>query len=76
MAHSFDDVVLEFFSDAGVSETQRPRAACFAVAGPVDNNRVAFTNRCVRCLPPCLPRAGCRWRTGVCEQLLHCAGGC
>jgi hypothetical protein len=46
VTRSFDEVVMQFFADAGVSDQQRPRAACFAVAGPVDANRVAFTNRC------------------------------
>lgn len=34
-----------FFKEAGVTEI-KPLTACFAVAGPVDRNTVAFTNRC------------------------------
>ena len=40
---SFLAVLQQFLSDAGA--TKPPLAACFAVAGPVKNNVVRFTNR-------------------------------
>jgi glucokinase len=40
---SFKDAVRAFFSEAGI--TKPPVAACLAVAGPVSNNSVEFTNR-------------------------------
>lgn len=40
---SFLDVLKTFLAEAGVS--QPPLAACFAVAGPVKDNIVVFTNR-------------------------------
>jgi len=40
----FEDIVFAFFKEAGVTEI-KPLTACFAVAGPVDRNTVAFTNR-------------------------------
>ena len=40
---SLRDIIEIFIAEAGVSKT--PAAACFAVAGPVKNNRVSFTNR-------------------------------
>eukprot|EP00899_Mesostigma_viride_P017358 jgi/Mesvir1/25623/Mv01847-RA.1 len=49
----FEDVVVAFLRDAqkeiglpGITSAEGgPQVACFAVAGPVDANRVAFTNR-------------------------------
>ena len=40
---SFDAVVFKFMEASGVKAA--PASACFAVAGPVESNRVQFTNR-------------------------------
>lgn len=40
---SFDAALAQFLHDAGV--TNAPLTACIAVAGPVKDNRVRFTNR-------------------------------
>lgn len=40
---TFDDALNQFFIDASI--TKPPIAACLAVAGPVANNTVKFTNR-------------------------------
>jgi len=42
---SFISVVKQFFHDAGVNDNKPPVAACLAVAGPVKDNTVCFTNR-------------------------------
>lgn len=42
---SFSDVLRDFLSDPSVAETGSPPAsACFAVAGPVERQKVALTN--------------------------------
>jgi glucokinase len=41
--HSFSDIVKEFFLTAGI--TKPPITACIAVAGPVKQNVVRFSNR-------------------------------
>ena len=40
---SFEEIVRVFLESSG--ETAAPTTACFAVAGPVEDNRVTFTNR-------------------------------
>lgn len=40
---SFLDVIRSFLKEANLSKP--PVSACFAVAGPVSNNSVTFTNR-------------------------------
>jgi glucokinase len=42
---SFTAVVKQFFQDAGINDKKPPIAACLAVAGPVKDNSVSFTNR-------------------------------
>lgn len=42
---SFISVVQEFFKEAKINESNPPIAACLAVAGPVKDNSVCFTNR-------------------------------
>lgn len=43
---SFSLVFHQFlFNDAKISKSNLPLSACFAVAGPVSDNRVVFTNR-------------------------------
>jgi glucokinase len=43
---SFMDVLKQFLKDAGVDDVNHPPlTACFAVAGPVQDNVVRFTNR-------------------------------
>ena len=42
---SFISVVKEFLTEANINENNPPISACLAVAGPVKDNTVCFTNR-------------------------------